>query len=129
MKSILDELNVYYESEDYLYEMANIPGNDVGLPVSLFFSPQPQNHKIRPIRFKVADNPQKYTPRDSLVYSIIENDDGDVVGIQSLTDVKLSPKKEKILSIFILLHFNIIRLLWEEKIGHPEFIDRIRNKI
>ena len=82
--SILTELEPYYTSENYLYEMASLSGTSTGLPLSLFFSPQPPNHKIRPIRFKVSDNPQKYIPSDDMVYSIIENDIGEFTGIINL---------------------------------------------
>jgi hypothetical protein len=124
--TILDELNLYYESEDYLYEMASIGGKSTGLPMSLFFSPQPQNHKIRPIRFKVSDNPKKFLPNESLVYSIIENEDGEPMGVEPLTDKRLSTREEKLLAIFIILNYNAILSYWNSELHTDEFISMIQ---
>jgi hypothetical protein len=127
--NILDELNQYYNSENYLYEMASISGATTGLPVSLFFSPQPQNHKIRPIRFKVSENPKKFMPTENMVYSIVENDENEPTGIEPLTDKKLSTKEEKLLAIFVLLNYNAILSYWNSELHSDEFISMIQKII
>ena len=123
MNNILDELFRYYDSEDYLYEMASLGGEDTGLPMSLFFSPQPANHKIRPIRFKVSDNPKKFMPTNSLVYSIVEDENGIPINIEPLINKRLSSKDEKILSMYILLYYEPIKLYWESKIMTKPFVN------
>jgi len=125
--NILDELNRYYESEDYLYEMANITGKDSGLPMSLFFSPQPQNHKIRPIRFKVSDNPNRFRPDDNMLYFIVEDDNGDVINITAETQEKLKHKDEKILLLYIAMNYQTIKQYWEMEISNKDFVNSMKH--
>ena len=108
--------------------MANVISKYTNLPMSLYFSEKPDNHKIRPVRFKISPNLNKFINDDTVIdYLISEDDTGNAVHIESVNNKHLSSKHTKLLEQYIKDHYRPIVCYWESDIDTILFIDKLRN--
>ena len=109
--NIVDELNIYYKSEDYGYDLIVLCGEEIGVPVTLFFSSKPVSVLSTDIYFKVNDDPKQY--RSSFaktIYAITQNYDS--VCIKCVSGEQLPSQIENDLQTFISINYNIIKTKW-----------------
>jgi hypothetical protein len=115
----------YSQEKVQLNEMANLLGSEIGLPVSLYFSPKPQNKGVRPIRFKVCTNVSKFSNCD-ISYKIFGVEDNDTANMfLKPVSTALPPKQEKEVLDYIKKHYLLIQDFWDFKISPKMFREKM----